>query len=168
MKTLNCLFLSAAVLTATALSAQTGPAGGPRGGGRGGPHGPSRGNPVVRALDTDQNREISAAELANASAALLTLDTDKDGALSAAELHPVPPAPPADAPARPERPARPAFDASRPHPVDPVMLALDANSDGALSAAEIASAAKSLAALDVNHDGKLTLDELHPLPPKAE
>ena len=45
------------------------------------------------------------------------------------------------------------------------MLALDANSDGALSAAEIAKAATSLAALDLNKDGQLTVDEFRPLPP---
>lgn len=48
------------------------------------------------------------------------------------------------------------------------MLALDANGDGTLSAAEIANAPASLAALDTNKDGKLTFDELRPLPPKAE
>jgi Ca2+-binding EF-hand superfamily protein len=45
------------------------------------------------------------------------------------------------------------------------MLALDANSDGALSASEIANAPASLRALDANGDGKLTRDELRPLPP---
>jgi hypothetical protein len=47
----------------------------------------------------------------------------------------------------------------------PLMLALDANSDGDLSAAEISNAPASLLALDANKDGKLTRDELRPLPP---
>ena len=47
----------------------------------------------------------------------------------------------------------------------PVMLALDANNDGTLSAAEIANAPASLKALDANHDGGLSRDELQPLPP---
>ena len=45
------------------------------------------------------------------------------------------------------------------------MLALDANNDGDLSAAEIANATTSLKALDLNADGKLTPDEYRPLPP---
>ena len=45
------------------------------------------------------------------------------------------------------------------------MLALDANSDRALDAAEINNATNSLKALDANSDGKLTPDELRPLPP---
>ena len=47
------------------------------------------------------------------------------------------------------------------------MFALDANSDGALSAGEIGNATASLKALDANSDGKLTQDELRPLPPSA-
>ena len=55
--------------------------------------------------------------------------------------------------------------AGHPLRVDPVMFALDANADGNLAAAEIANAAGSLRALDENQDGKLTRDELRPLPP---
>ena len=47
------------------------------------------------------------------------------------------------------------------------MFALDANADGSLANAEIANAAASLRALDGNQDGKLTREELRPLPPKA-
>jgi hypothetical protein len=83
------------------------------------------------------------------------------------------PARPADAPERPaDAPSRkgtpPDADGTqRTRPSDPVMLALDANSDHALSAAEIANATASLKALDANGDGKLTRDELRPLPPAA-
>jgi hypothetical protein len=56
---------------------------------------------------------------------------------------------------------------TRAHPDDLVMLALDANKDGAISAAEIAGAVASLQALDANSDGKLTRDELRPLPPAS-
>jgi hypothetical protein len=45
------------------------------------------------------------------------------------------------------------------------MLALDADGDRALSATEISNASNSLKALDANSDGKLTPDELRPLPP---
>lgn len=180
MNKLHILFCTAALGAATAASAQTGaPADAPRGG-RPGPHGhggpgPGRGgHPVIRVLDVDHDGTISAAELANAAAGIRSLDTNGDGVVSAGELHPARPArptdgsaparptPPADAPARPARPTPPA-DGHQ--PVDPVMLALDANGDGALTANEIAGAPASLAALDLNKDGKLTLDELRPLPP---
>ena len=44
--------------------------------------------------------------------------------------------------------------------MDPVVLALDADHDGVLSAAEIASAPGALKALDTNGDGMLSKDEL--------
>ncbi|MCC2668626.1 MAG: transaldolase/EF-hand protein [Armatimonadetes bacterium] len=44
----------------------------------------------------------------------------------------------------------------------PVMLALDLDKNGELSADEISRAAASLATLDKNKDGKLTEDELRP------
>lgn len=158
------LVLGTALALGTAAVAQTeAPPPGPRG-----PHGrkggPGRGpmHPVIRVLDADHDRVVSATELANAPTALRTLDTDGDGIVAATELRPGRPAnaptPPADAPARPPRDVAP-------RGTDPLMLALDANADGALSAAEIANAVKSLQALDANADGALTLDELRPLPP---
>jgi hypothetical protein len=164
---------AAAVLTAqTTTTADTT---GPRrshGPGHGGPGGPGRGgHPIVRALDTDKNRELSAEEIANAPATLRALDRNNDGSVSFADLRPDRPA---DAPERPARKQRPDGDtmtergSGRGRLVDPVMLALDANGDRALSAAEIANAAASLKALDANSDGKLTPDELRPLPPSKE
>jgi Ca2+-binding EF-hand superfamily protein len=44
----------------------------------------------------------------------------------------------------------------------PVLVALDANRDGEISATEIDNAAKALKTLDKNKDGKLTADELQP------
>lgn len=44
----------------------------------------------------------------------------------------------------------------------PVMVALDADKDGEISAAEIENAAKALKTLDKNGDGKLSADELRP------
>ena len=46
--------------------------------------------------------------------------------------------------------------------VNPLVAALDANSDGILSAEEIANAPVALKKLDKNGDGKLTEDELRP------
>jgi len=47
-------------------------------------------------------------------------------------------------------------------PGHPIMAALDADKDGALSADEIAKAPEALKMLDKNDDGKLTDDELRP------
>jgi hypothetical protein len=108
---------------------------------------------AIVALDANHDHVISADEIANAPAALRTLDQNGDGKLSADEL--MPPRP-VDAPPPPNSNSR---------PVDPLMLALDANKDGALSAKEIANASASLKALDANTDGRLTPDEFRPLPP---
>lgn len=155
MKTIQIVSLALTLSGATLASAQAPGEGGPRRGPGG--RGPS---PVIRVLDADKDHEISAAEIANAAAALRTLDANNDGTLAAAELHPMRPA------------GAPAADGNRPkgarRPADPVMLALDADGDHALSAAEIANAPRSLAALDANKDGKLTRDELRPLPPTAD
>jgi hypothetical protein len=175
MKQLHRILLTLSLTSAAVLSAQTTTPDGSTGSRRGGPGGPGGhggprrgGNPIIRVIDADKNGEVSSTELANAPAAIRTLDANGDGIVSADELRPMRPAnaptPPANAPARPADASRPA-DGTHPRPVDPVMLALDANSDGSLSAAEIANAASSLAALDLNKDGKLTPDELRPLPP---
>ncbi len=124
-------------------------------------HGP--GHPIVRALDSNQDHEISAAEIANASAALVAFDANKDGNVTKEELHPGRPARPADATARSRRPA-PSERVSRTRPADLVMLALDADSDGVLSAGEISRASASIATLDADKDGKLVIDELRPVP----
>jgi EF hand len=99
---------------------------------------------VVRVLDADHDGIISAAEIANAPAALRTLDTDHDGALSAAEC---------GAPAR----YGPQF-----MQFHPVLAALDRDHDGQISASEIANAPAALRTLDRDGDGDLTTDELRP------
>ena len=48
----------------------------------------------------------------------------------------------------------------------PVMVALDIDKNGSLSANELESASASLKTLDANNDGQLTADELHPKPPR--
>jgi hypothetical protein len=153
------LFLGAASSLVVSLTAQS--EGGPRGGGPG-HHGRPRGNPIVRAIDVDKNIVLSATELANASAAILALDTNADGIVSAAELRPLPPNPPA----RLENPNRPEKGPQHQRPRDPVMLALDADQNGELSASEITNAAASLKALDDNEDGQLAREEFRPLPPE--
>ncbi|TWU32192.1 hypothetical protein [Novipirellula artificiosorum] len=68
-------------------------AGGPRdsggrGPGGGGPELGSRPNPILEALDANGDHEISAEEIAGASAALKKLDKNSDGKLTREEMHP--------------------------------------------------------------------------------
>ena len=56
-----------------------------------------------------------------------------------------------------------------PHrPPPPLIMALDLNKDGVISADEIAKAAESLKKLDKNGDGQLTPDELRPPRPEGD
>ena len=157
---------------------------GPRGGHMGPrPHGP---DPLMRALDTDRNGELSAEEIAQAPAGLKELDANGDGKITQDELMPPPPPdtaqngeagdlPPPPPPSGPN-PVLRALDANGdgalthdelrpPPPLGPLMQALDTDKNGELSAEEIANAPKALLTLDKNADGKLTLDELMPPPP---
>lgn len=56
----------------------------------------------------------------------------------------------------------------RPPPVPPLFALLDADHDGAISAAEIENATAALATLDDNNDGEITLDELRPPRPGGD
>ncbi len=109
--------------------------------------------PLLVALDTDRDGELSAAEIAKASAALSELDKNGDGKLTLKEILPPPPkgvTPPPPPPAP-----------------GPLFAAIDLNKDGSLSASEIEDAPLALLTLDKNHDGKLSRKELNPPPPPA-
>lgn len=111
----------------------------------GGPGG--RVNPLMRALDLDQDGDLSAEEIERASTSLKSLDKNGDGKLAAEELRP--PAPP-DAP-------------TGPSPADLVMqlMEFDANKDGKLTRAEIPARLRGLfERADANKDGSLTREEL--------
>jgi hypothetical protein len=122
-----------------------------RGPGGGGPSA-MQNDPVLSALDTDHNKEISAEELAAAPTALLQLDKNKDGKLSEDEVSP----------------QRGESQGNRPRPrrgpgimrMMKALSGLDANEDGVIDEAEIKNAVAALKKLDVNHDGKLTEDEV--------
>lgn len=118
--------------------------------------------PIIAALDTEKDGKISAAEIAASATSLKTLDQDADGQLTHEEIRPPRPARPEGAgenrPERPDRPEGPPPGMTPP----PIIVALDADQDGVISAAEIEGAPAALAKLDQNNDGELTRDELHP------
>ncbi|MCY2984864.1 MAG: hypothetical protein NTY15_14675 [Planctomycetota bacterium] len=87
MWTLGVLFVVGAS-NAMAQPPGVGGPGGPGGPGGGGP-GAQRGrSPLVEALDADHDGSISAEEIKNATAALLSIDKNKDGKLSEDEFRP--------------------------------------------------------------------------------
>jgi hypothetical protein len=148
MKTNMKLTLALLALGASALIAGAQPGGGP----------PMKGHrppplPLVTVLDADRNGVIDSNEMANASAALLTLDKNSDGQLTTDEYLP------------PKPPQAGKSDGNFQPPPSPVIKALDANQDGIISADEIANAPAALKTLDTNGDGQLTREELRPPPP---
>lgn len=91
--TLSVLTLGVSALMLMAENTGVRPAGNarpPRGeeGGRPGGPGHRPPPPVIAVLDANHDGVIDAAEIANASAALLTLDKDGDGRLTQEELRP--------------------------------------------------------------------------------
>ena len=102
-----------------------------------------RENPVLAALDTDHDGEISAVEIANSPTSLKRLDRNGDGSLTPDELIP----------------DQQAVQAAT------IMIRLDTNRDGVISRAEWeAEGDQALHALfqgaDRNHDGVVTQAEL--------
>jgi hypothetical protein len=127
-------------------------------------------SPIAAAIDTDHDGVISGAEMDASAAALKTLDANSDGRLTADELRPSFRAGarrggPDGSGARPPRADAGSGRAGRGGgPGHPVARALDTDRDGALSQAEVASAAAALKALDANADGQISGDEWRPRP----
>lgn len=108
-------------------------------------------NPVIQALDTDKDGEISADEIAKAPAALKTLDKNGDGKLSAEELRPNMRGPGGDR-------GGPRADTTE---VVNGMMAFDKNGDGKLSAEELPERMRGIVArADTDKDGFASRDEL--------
>jgi hypothetical protein len=109
-----------------------------------------RANPLMQALDTDKNGELSAAEIAAAPTALKTLDKNGDGKLSGDEV----------------RPPQPEAERAGPRPNDNAeavtrLMANDKNGDGKLSVDEMPERMKRIVArADVDKDGFATKEEL--------
>jgi hypothetical protein len=143
--------------------------------------------PIDLVLDANHDEIIDAAEIANATNALKTLDKNGDGRITIDEC--MPPRPegmggpggPGDfgspeGQGREYRPGGPQGSdspgegpgaggppASRPpHPLPPIVVALDANRDGAIDTSEIDNASAALKTLDRNNDGQLSPDEYRP------
>ncbi|WP_254507477.1 hypothetical protein [Anatilimnocola floriformis] len=132
------------------------PAGAPEGRPAGGP--PPMG-PILRALDTDGDGELSASEIADAAKSLAKLDRNGDGKLTRDEI-----GPPPSAAGRPDRPAdRPASE--RPAVLGGEfmkrIIAADTNGDKKLSKEEAPDRLKeNFERLDTNKDGQLDEAEL--------
>jgi outer membrane protein assembly factor BamB len=109
--------------------------------------------PVLSTLDKDQNKEISAEELAAAPTALLTLDKNKDGKLSEDEISPGGGG--GDSQGGQRRRRGPGMMR-----MVKALSALDADEDNGIDEAEIKNAVAALKKLDENGDGKLTDDEV--------
>lgn len=109
-----------------------------------------RANPLMQALDTDKNGELSAAEIAAAPTALKALDQNGDGKLSGDEV----------------RPPQPEGQRSGPRANDNTeavtrLMANDKNGDGKLSVDEMPERMKRIVArADADKDGFATKEEI--------
>ena len=141
MKRILSLLAFGIAMSAFVALAQDDAGKGKRGDGKGGNEGAP---PLEKVLDANSDGVISSEEIANAPAALKKLDKSGDGKLTADEF--------------------------RKHEndkiVSPLEKVLDANSDGVISAEEIANAPAALKKLDKNGDGKLAADEFRPPRPE--
>jgi Ca2+-binding EF-hand superfamily protein len=171
-------------LTGDELRPAFGP-GGPRGDGgrrgRGGDNEGAGGSPAasaddlaetLMAFDRNSDGKLDRAEVPERYQGLFDRgDANKDGALTRDELKQSASASVAAEPGRDGGPGRrgggegAGFGRGRGGPpADPLMRALDADGDGAVSEQEMAHASDAIRTLDANHDGQLSSDEYRPAP----
>ncbi len=138
---------------------------------RGGPIGgpartPQEATAAFMAMDADGDGALAAEELASQFQSLVSrADAAGDGSATEAEILALMTSEAEGSGGRGQREATApgaGGEGRPPQPVIPLMAALDADGDGAVSAAELASAAQALRALDGDGDGRLTPDELRP------
>ncbi len=136
-----------------------------------GERGPGPGRPVsplVQALDTDGDGQLSAEEIKNAAASLLKLDKDKNGILTADELRPqFGPGPGREGPGGEGfgrgGPGRGGPGGGGPDPKELVdqLMTFDKNKDGKLGSDELPERmAGILERADANKDGAVDREEL--------
>ncbi len=122
--------------------------------------------PIAAAFDMDNNGVLTAEEINAAASQLLKLDKNQDGQLTAEEVCPALQQGGQQCPfGRGQGQGCGRGPGAQAQGRTPVLIALfDADQDGVLSGAEIASAPQVLRALDKNNDTQLTPDEIRPLP----
>lgn len=120
--------------------------------------------PLFRALDADEDGQLSASEIENASKSILKLDKNGDGILSAEEMRPDPAQMPMFAgPNGPGRPGAPGAPGQAPGPE--MMMRMfenrDQDKDGKLTGDEIPPQMRErLSNMDTNGDGALDKTEM--------
>jgi len=114
--------------------------------------------PVMQALDTDGDGELSAKEIENATAALKTLDKDNNGKLTSDEIRP---AFGGFGGRGPGGPGGPGGGLGSPEDLVNRMMAFDKNSDGKLAKDELPERMQNIMdRADANKDGFLDKAEL--------
>ena len=137
-----------------------------------------RNSPVFRALDSDEDGQLSASEIENAPKSLLKLDKNGDGILNADEMRPDPAQMPQfggpNGPNGPGRTGAPGAAAGNANSPTPEMMARmfenrDQDKDGKLSGDEIPPQMRErLTNIDTNGDGAIDKSEMEQSMRRAE
>lgn len=128
---------------------------------------------LLPVLDSDMDGELSAEEIANASAALLEIDKNEDGELTRKEIVPRhkkgKKAKNGKKAGKGKNAGKGKKGKRRMRPGPPILVkTIDLDDDRVLSADEIEEAPTSLLTLDTDNDGALSRDEMRPPKPEDE